>query len=662
MNKHLIALFLFLSIQLTFATDYYVSSSIGDDNNDGISASTPWKTFAKIQAFSFSPGDKILLKKGDIWHQTFKLYSAGTVAQPIIVSSYGTGEMPIVDVVAEHNSLGWMGVGSNLWSTLDVPYDPKRLLIDGVEVLDAAEERIQELGTYIPDLVQYYYDDVTSALNIYSTDSPSNHDIQFSSELYALSLSNDHNITIENIEFIGGYRICVAISSCSGITLRNLKVGEYANFGIQMGSYKVNGVNFQLCDNVIIDNCIVDSEYKFDYSLAGTESGTSNRGPREGVLFRGTINCELKNSLVKNYCHANLNIFTPATEPGGTQLDERVVEDCKVYNNTFTSPDIAYGGRAAIDGFCFDNEIYNNLFIDIAVQNQFNGHNNHIHHNIFKRVKSSPLKAWPTGNAIAIQGYYLEVKENIFENNLMIDCESAGFYISGNNGYGDVIQNVFRNNVIYNCGTTNNNIGIEVATNSNSYSNHGNIFKNNLVYNDSTDETIFFYDTIMNIEVLNDNDSTNGYTISSNIGENPLFIDVIEEDFHLLSNSPCIDAATTPLAITDWDGNAIPLPGTLPDIGIYEYQNIFSNTEHLPNNNIFVYPNPVNEKLFIINNSNEEIEFVAIFDITGKLVFSKALEINSTQISLDIFSLKPGLYILNLTSNLNTYTERINKE
>ncbi|RLD76880.1 MAG: hypothetical protein DRJ07_15570 [Bacteroidetes bacterium] len=662
MDKLLATIIFLLSIQFTFATDYYISSSIGDDNNNGISAATPWKTFTKIQAFSFSPGDNILLKKGDVWNQTFKIYSAGTVIQPIVVSSYGTGEMPIVDVVADHNNLGWMGIGNNLWSTLEVPYDPKRLLIDGVEVLDAATDLEYELGTNIPDLVQYYYDDELSVFNIYSTDSPTNHDIKFSSEPYALVLSNDHNITIENIEFIGGYRICVAISSCSGITLRNLKVGKYANFGIQMGSYKVNGVNFQLCENVIIDNCIVDSGYTFDYSDAGTVGYTSDRGPREGVLFRGTINCELKNSLVKNYCHANLNIFAPATEPGGDPLDERVVQDCKIYNNTFTSPDIAYGGRAAIDGFCFNNEIYNNLFIDTSVQNQFNGYDNHIHHNIFKRIKSSPLKAWATGNAIAVQGYYLEVKGNVFENNLMIDCESAGFYISGNNGYGDISDNTFRNNSIYNCGTADNNIGIEVATDSNNYSNHGNIFENNLVYNENTDETISFYDTIMNIETLNDNDNTNGYTISNNIGENPLFVEVIEEDFHLQSNSPCIDAGTTPLATSDWDSNAIPFPNTLPDIGIYEFQGTLGLSDEVFDSNLFIYPNPVSNILFIKNKTNEVIEIVTIFDITGKLVYNKTIESNSTQISLNIFKLKPGFYILNLKSNLNTYTKKINKK
>jgi len=665
MKQALTVLLLITAIQFAFATDYYVSSSTGDDNNNGLSTGTPWETFTKIQNFSFAPGDQILLKKGDVWHQTFKLNSSGTVSQPITISSYGTGINPIIDVIAAYNNLNWTNavLGSNIWSTPDVPYDPKRLLIDGVEVLDAAEDRDVELGTNIPDLVQWYYDDDAYILKIYSTVSPEYRDIRFSSELYGLSIADEHNINIENIEIIGGYRYCVALSSCSHITLTNLRVGKYANHGMLMGAYKVNGVNFQLCDSVIIDNCIIDTEYTFDYSQAGTASGVSNRGPREGVLFRGTTNCELKNSTVKNYCHANINIFAPATEPGGTQLDERVVQNCKIYNNIITSPDIAYGGRAAIDGFCFDNEIYNNLFVDIAVQNQFNGYNNHIHHNIFKGIKSSPLKTYTTGNAIALQGYYIEAFGNIFENNIMIDCESAGIYISGNNGYGDVTNNIFRNNIIYNCGIVDNYIGLAVATDTNTYSNYGNTLENNLVYNDNSTETILFYNTTMDVTSLNSENNTNDYSISNNIAANPMFLDVLNDDFHLQNTSPCIDSGITPLATVDMDGNSIPYPGTLPDIGIYEYQATLSVDDYLANSSFFIYPNPINNSLFIKNTSNEKIQAITVFDMTGKQIFRKTIGTkNSNQIELNVSEFKQGFYILKLNTSLHSYSKGIIKE
>lgn len=76
---------------------YYVSYTDGNDNNNGISSSTPWKTLAKVSSMTFSAGDQILLKCGDTWSaQTLTLQGSGTPTNPIILSSYGTGNRPII--------------------------------------------------------------------------------------------------------------------------------------------------------------------------------------------------------------------------------------------------------------------------------------------------------------------------------------------------------------------------------------------------------------------------------------------------------------------------------------------------------------------------------------------------------------------------------------
>jgi len=65
---------------------------------------------------------------------------------------------------------------------------------------------------------------------------------------------------------------------------------------------------------------------------------------------------------------------------------------------------------------------------------------------------------------------------------------------------------------------------------------------------------------------------------SSNIDANPLFIDLNNDDYHLSSNSPCIDAGTSeiwifagPLPKSDFEGNNR-IIGFAPDIGAYESQ------------------------------------------------------------------------------------------
>ena len=39
---------------------YFVHSTLGCDNNDGLTPVTPWKSLEKINATTFQPGDEIV--------------------------------------------------------------------------------------------------------------------------------------------------------------------------------------------------------------------------------------------------------------------------------------------------------------------------------------------------------------------------------------------------------------------------------------------------------------------------------------------------------------------------------------------------------------------------------------------------------------------------
>lgn len=80
------------------AATFYLSSAEGSDNNDGLSADTPWKSLSKINALNLLPGDSILLKSGDTFVGQLALRNeSGTAEQPIVVTSYGTGNRPLID-------------------------------------------------------------------------------------------------------------------------------------------------------------------------------------------------------------------------------------------------------------------------------------------------------------------------------------------------------------------------------------------------------------------------------------------------------------------------------------------------------------------------------------------------------------------------------------
>jgi len=93
---------------------------------------------------------------------------------------------------------------------------------------------------------------------------------------------------------------------------------------------------------------------------------------------------------------------------------------------------------------------------------------------------------------------------------------------------------------------------------------------NSEVQNNVYENTI---NAITDIAGFNALQGTSGYQIADNIADDPLFVDVINSDFHLSGVSTCIDSGTTTLATVDFEGNTIPFNETNPDIGIYEYQN-----------------------------------------------------------------------------------------
>lgn len=74
---------------------YYISSSQGNDKNDGLSEKKALRSLAKASELRLEAGDKVLLKSGDIWEaETFLPQGNGTPEKPITISSYGKGEKP----------------------------------------------------------------------------------------------------------------------------------------------------------------------------------------------------------------------------------------------------------------------------------------------------------------------------------------------------------------------------------------------------------------------------------------------------------------------------------------------------------------------------------------------------------------------------------------
>ncbi len=78
------------------ALTFYVSPD-GDDENDGLSETTAWRTLGKADQVPFRPGDRLRLKGGARFPGglTIGPGDAGSAAKPVVIDSYGTGRATI---------------------------------------------------------------------------------------------------------------------------------------------------------------------------------------------------------------------------------------------------------------------------------------------------------------------------------------------------------------------------------------------------------------------------------------------------------------------------------------------------------------------------------------------------------------------------------------
>ena len=79
------------------ATAYYVDSLSGSDANLGSSPEKAWKTLTKLNATTFSPGDRILFKSGGQWTGQLWPKGSGTERHPIVIDKYGGEAKPMIN-------------------------------------------------------------------------------------------------------------------------------------------------------------------------------------------------------------------------------------------------------------------------------------------------------------------------------------------------------------------------------------------------------------------------------------------------------------------------------------------------------------------------------------------------------------------------------------
>ena len=130
--KAIFILILLLNNLIITATTFYVSSN-GSDLSDGQSPHSSWKTIKKLNSeFSgFTPGDKVLFRRGDTFYGTILLSASGIAGKPIILGAYGAGEKPIISGFATVSD--WTDKGGGIFAkAIDCESIPNMVTVNGI--------------------------------------------------------------------------------------------------------------------------------------------------------------------------------------------------------------------------------------------------------------------------------------------------------------------------------------------------------------------------------------------------------------------------------------------------------------------------------------------------------------------------------------------------
>lgn len=100
----------------SMATTYYVSPG-GNDVNAGTTSTAPWKTIARVQQAvpGLVAGDRILFERGGRYSGQLSLTRSGVQGQPIEVSDYGYGALPIIS--GSVTVTGWVQHSGSIYRT-----------------------------------------------------------------------------------------------------------------------------------------------------------------------------------------------------------------------------------------------------------------------------------------------------------------------------------------------------------------------------------------------------------------------------------------------------------------------------------------------------------------------------------------------------------------
>jgi len=374
---------------LIFAgTVYYIDATNGNDDSNGLSESTAWKTISKVNNYIFLPGDSILFKRGEEWREQLNVSSSGSEGSPITFGAYGGGDNPIIN--ASTIMTNWSYNSGNIW-VVTCATEPTQVFFDGTR--GNKQTAIEDVDS---EYVWYW---TANVLYVYSESAPdtayTNHGIEASVRNNCFYLGDMDYITIKNINCQKGkeYNIKVVYGSsnviidsvtlsyaygygiyigwylpgapCNNNTVKDSSISYCGGSGIQVAEYTDTTL---IQNNTVFNNCQLAIEDEQNYT-AGIKA---NNSTCTGLIIE---NNTVYNEGEGNTGNRGYGIWTD-TDVSSPIIRYNQVHDCAksgifieitdsaqvYYNQSYNNANHGIRMRGGADGTCSGNKIYNNIF------------------------------------------------------------------------------------------------------------------------------------------------------------------------------------------------------------------------------------------------------------------------------------------------------------
>jgi hypothetical protein len=621
---------LLLSYSLCAQNQYYLSSSTGNDSNDG-SQTQPWKTLSKISNTTLGPGDTVYFKKGDTFRGHFVVDGSGTEQSPITFTSYGNGNQPIISG-SDHD----YGGGDYREAMLVTNHD--NMVFDDLEIQN--HRTISRSG--VGDLVSF-------GIRIEVSDSN----------------ANLNNFSFRNMTFKNVYALYWVDPSNQNA----------------FNDFEVSGLTFISSWGGIINNVIVEDSYFTDLQRIGVHikntMGKTSTKRNTNFVFRNNDFFQIGGTCVlpvrTENCLIENNIFN---QPGAKTNDKMIGRGSAVWNwysiNTIIQYNQAINAKGIMDshGIHVDHSNvdtfiqYNYMqdceggFVEILGGNQRAVYRFNISVNDGWRVHPNWVNSDHTiwlNDKIGGESGHPSYDSYIYNNTVVINK-------SGNDAFDTAIDINGQNTRIFN--------NIFYATNGSGIGNQqGNYGDPNLMMTNN----MFFGNIRNNFKTLD----------SNRLEVNPVFYNEQIGDqygFQINGSSQAIDAGAAytgnyahpaiPVGAStifnnveeyptvDFFGNSITGDFT-PNIGASNAKNgeiTLSNKSDASSDKVYIQ-NPMMSEKVVLFGIDKPYQY-ALVDILGRTKQQGFLEASQNEIILDQ-SLSSGVYLLKLENKANTIKSKI---